>query len=72
MSNLLVNAFEALEDREPRAQRVAIAVTEASERPETQICIRDNGPGISPELRERIFYPFFTTKERGSGVGCGR
>ena len=31
--------------------------------------ITDNGPGISPELREKIFDPFFTTKNRGTGLG---
>lgn len=31
--------------------------------------ITDNGPGISPELRERIFDPFFSTKARGTGLG---
>lgn len=34
-----------------------------------QITIEDNGPGVPEELRERIFYPFFTTKPKGSGVG---
>jgi len=38
-------------------------------RREVVIEVSDTGPGVSPELRERIFYPFFTTKERGSGVG---
>jgi signal transduction histidine kinase len=31
--------------------------------------VADSGPGIAEEARERIFYPFFTTKEEGSGVG---
>lgn len=31
--------------------------------------VEDAGPGVPPELRERIFYPFFTTKQRGSGIG---
>ncbi len=39
------------------------------ERRELGIRISDSGPGIPEELRERIFYPFFTTKGRGSGVG---
>jgi signal transduction histidine kinase len=33
------------------------------------ISVSDTGPGIPPELQERIFYPFFTTKQDGSGVG---
>ncbi len=37
--------------------------------PEIAIVVCDNGPGISTELREKIFYPFFTTKQGGSGVG---
>ena len=31
--------------------------------------IKDNGEGILPEVRERIFVPFFTTKPNGSGIG---
>ena len=31
--------------------------------------IRDNGPGIPPEIMNEIFVPFFTTKEEGSGIG---
>jgi nitrogen-specific signal transduction histidine kinase len=36
---------------------------------EVLLTVSDSGPGVPPELRERIFYPFFTTKEKGSGVG---
>ncbi len=33
--------------------------------------IRDNGPGISPEVQSRMFEPFFTTKDVGEGTGLG-
>jgi signal transduction histidine kinase len=33
--------------------------------------ICDNGPGMPPEIRERIFEPFYTTKAPGSGTGLG-
>jgi signal transduction histidine kinase len=38
-------------------------------RPEAVVEVSDSGGGVAPELRERIFYPFFTTKESGAGVG---
>ena len=34
-----------------------------------RIHIRDNGPGIPPEIQDRIFVPFFTTKKTGTGIG---
>jgi signal transduction histidine kinase len=36
-----------------------------------EIRIRDNGTGIPPEVRERMFNPFFTTKPTGEGTGLG-
>jgi len=36
-----------------------------------EIKVRDNGTGISPEHRERLFQPFFTTKPTGQGTGLG-
>jgi nitrogen-specific signal transduction histidine kinase len=36
---------------------------------EIEIGIADTGPGVPSELREKVFYPFFTTKQQGSGVG---
>jgi signal transduction histidine kinase len=36
-----------------------------------RICFRDSGPGVPPEVRARLFQPFFTTKEAGRGSGLG-
>jgi len=60
-------------DRVGRAVRVApdgsaSGLFEGPSR-EVLISVSDTGPGVPPELAERIFYPFFTTKDRGSGVG---
>jgi signal transduction histidine kinase len=36
---------------------------------EVSLCVADSGPGVPPELREKVFYPFFTTKPGGCGLG---
>lgn len=69
VTNLILNAFEALAGQEPETQRVDLGVGTSPDGGEIVIRISDNGPGIAADQRERIFYPFFTTKEAGSGVG---
>jgi signal transduction histidine kinase len=39
---------------------------------EVVLSVADSGPGVPAELRDRIFYPFFTTKDAGSGVGLAK
>ena len=54
------------------AGRAAWTVTRASPRGRAVVVeIQDDGPGIEPELRERLFEPFFTTKAAGRGTGLG-
>ena len=64
--NLVRNAIEALCDAP--AGRIALS---AHRDPDGRVAIMvaDNGPGIAPDQREKIFVPFFTTKRQGSGVG---
>jgi signal transduction histidine kinase len=38
-------------------------------RGEVVVAVRDDGPGVAPELAERIFHPFVTDKEKGAGLG---
>lgn len=64
--NLLKNALESVE-KTPEGKIQIVCRTSATDRPE--ILVRDNGPGIPQEIAEQIFVPFFTTREKGSGIG---
>ncbi|HEY9613080.1 trifunctional serine/threonine-protein kinase/ATP-binding protein/sensor histidine kinase [Allocoleopsis sp.] len=48
-----------------------VSVTTKNQGAVVEIRIRDNGTGIAPEIREKIFHPFFTTKPTGQGTGLG-
>ncbi|HXV61092.1 MAG TPA: ATP-binding protein [Vicinamibacteria bacterium] len=66
-SNLVLNAIESLSDAPPRAGRVEVHLSRYDGY--AVVRVRDNGPGISAADREKIFTPFFTRKERGTGLG---
>ncbi|MGH9874669.1 MAG: ATP-binding protein [Pyrinomonadaceae bacterium] len=63
LSNLLLNALQAT----PPGGEVTI--TQVSEGAELVIYVQDGGPGIPEDLRQRVWEPFFTTKQRGTGLG---
>jgi signal transduction histidine kinase len=74
--NLAQNAFQAM----PGGGRLTVTTTvvrdelafwrEGARRPDqVEVRFRDTGPGILEEERERIFVPFYTTKEKGTGLG---
>lgn len=65
--NLLKNALEAVENEEIPYIRLTTHLS--SNKRDFIISITDNGKGILPEVMERIFVPFFTTKTNGSGIG---
>jgi signal transduction histidine kinase len=76
-TNLLTNAFEAMEGR----GAVSLAVSQVAAEDEiaigsgvkavplVQVDVADNGPGVSPDVMDKMFSPFFTTKPQGSGLG---
>ena len=64
--NLIRNAIEAMAES-PKRQLV-IASGEAAERM-VEIRVADTGSGLAPEVAQRLFQPFFTTKQHGMGVG---
>ncbi len=61
--NLLYNAIQAM----PSGGTLSLAISKTKDR--AQIAISDTGVGILPEHLEKIFSPFFTTKEKGTGLG---
>ena len=65
--NLLKNAKEACE-QQPNPM-ICLRVSAQNHKREVLFSISDNGEGILPEVQERIFTPFFTTKQGGSGIG---
>ena len=69
--NLVLNAIQALrgEGATPGTGDVWVEVEDG------RVQVRDNGPGVPVENRERVFTPFFTTRSRGTGLGlaiCGK
>jgi signal transduction histidine kinase len=77
-TNLLINAYHALDGR----GHVGISATLAHSvedgalqpdgrypTPSVIVDVADDGPGMRPEIAEKIFHPFFTTKQQGSGLG---
>jgi signal transduction histidine kinase len=71
--NLLINAVDALPSRGEIRVSTGVRWMEAGEAGHRQqmavIEITDNGPGIPPNVRNRLFDPFFTTKKEGTGLG---
>ncbi len=68
LMNLIMNAVESMSanTEEPREMTIK---TEQTKDGSTTVAVRDSGPGIDPDRRERLFQPFYTTKETGTGMG---
>jgi signal transduction histidine kinase len=61
--NIILNAAQAMEGKG------TITLTTVGMKRSIKVKIQDTGPGIPPETLEKIFLPFFTTKEKGTGLG---
>jgi signal transduction histidine kinase len=67
--NLIGNALDALRDAGTNKPRIDLAVGESLSGAEVWARVRDNGPGIDPQIQDKIFTPFFTSKQTGTGLG---
>ena len=68
--NILSNAVDALFETDVKSKQIVIQ-TRVDGSKHVCISIQDNGNGIPPEIKERIFNPFFTTKPSSKGTGLG-
>jgi two-component system, NtrC family, nitrogen regulation sensor histidine kinase NtrY len=67
IANLVDNAAEAMQDSLVREVQISTALT--ASRDAVEIIVADTGHGITGELKEKLFLPYFSTKARGTGLG---
>ncbi len=68
--NIIANAIDAMLESDTQPKHIVIQTEKVAE-DRVFVKIRDNGPGIPPEVKDKIFDPFFTTKPVGKGTGLG-
>jgi nitrogen fixation/metabolism regulation signal transduction histidine kinase len=71
LSNLIDNAAEAMQDSLLRELHIAtrLLAAEPGATGMVELSVADTGPGLTDEMRERLFLPYFSTKQRGTGLG---
>ena len=69
LTNLIKNAAQALVEAKTPAAKISIHAAQKGD--SIYIIVLDNGPGIPEDAREKIFEPFYTTKDVGKGTGLG-
>lgn len=67
--NLVRNAVEAIGERDDGLVTVATAANDRDGDRFVQVTVSDNGPGLAPAVADRLFFPFVSTKARGTGIG---
>jgi two-component system nitrogen regulation sensor histidine kinase NtrY len=66
-ANLVDNAAEAMQDAVLR--EINISTSLVTSRDAIEITVSDSGPGVTQDLKEKLFLPYFSTKKRGTGLG---
>jgi nitrogen fixation/metabolism regulation signal transduction histidine kinase len=66
LGNLIDNAAEAMQQSLLRELRVSTALLPSGM---VELTVSDTGPGVTDDMRERLFLPYFSTKQRGTGLG---
>ena len=66
--NLILNAVEAMSSVEEAARELSIS-TKQDQASDVLVAVQDSGPGIDPEHLDKVFAPFYTTKNAGIGMG---
>jgi two-component system, NtrC family, nitrogen regulation sensor histidine kinase NtrY len=67
VANLVDNAAEAMQHSMVREITISTAVV--GSRDAVELVVADSGHGVTPELKEKLFLPYFSTKQRGTGLG---
>lgn len=67
IANLIDNAAEAMQGTLHR--QLTVLTGENASRTMAEIVVADTGPGVTSDMRERLFLPYFSTKQRGTGLG---
>ena len=67
LANLVDNAAEAMQSSLVR--EIQISTSLVASREAVEITVADTGHGVTQELKERLFLPYFSTKKRGTGLG---
>jgi two-component system nitrogen regulation sensor histidine kinase NtrY len=67
IANLVDNAAEAMQDAIVR--EITISTSTVASRDVVELVVSDTGHGVSREMKERLFLPYFSTKQRGTGLG---
>lgn len=71
LMNMIVNSAKAIRGLPEPRENPVIEITGKVEEERLRICLWDNGMGIPPDVMDKVFDPFFTTRDVGEGMGLG-